>query len=485
MAIGRISGQMLSSMLDRQSDLTFINNTTPILHLDYTGSKVGINTDILSETLTVAGQIGTNNGEGSGILLNGTTISAKANRILYVGSQVDLGDLSTVYVRGGSNLNIITTDGSGVLTWSSANVWLANSHFLQDLTISGSTISSSVTNGNVTIQGNGSGYATSPAMYVTNLTATNLTSANINGTMNGQFNGNLVGNVATPAQPYITSLGTLTGLTVAGNISAGVTFSEFVGDVFTNNIYGLGGNLSIHPQPGTVLTIDSTAAQVIPVGSTAQRPVGPLGSFRYNTEANAPEYFNGTSWISMRSEVATQALYGNNSQDTFLLNYHVSQDSVIVSINGTVQQPGVAYAIDPDSANYILFTEVPKLGDTIEVRFLSTAPMIEIAQQNAMTVISPSISYGTSPVAIDEFRMIDYRSAKYTVTAQAANGDLNMSEVMVMHNGVTAQATQTVTTGVANVVSYTTTVTAGNVQLLVQSALSGASLKLYKLYFPI
>jgi hypothetical protein len=322
-------------------------------------------------------------------------------------------------------------------------------------------------------------------MYVGNLNAGYFLSNDINGVMYGVVNGVLNGDVLTPAQPFITSVGTLTGLTTSGNIYAPFVNAQLRGALYTNNIYDVNGNLTIHTQPGAVLTIDSTAAQVIPVGSTAQRPTGPLGSFRYNTESNAPEYFNGTSWVSMKSEVSTQSLYGNNSQDTFLLNYHTTQDSIIVSINGTVQQPGIAYAVDPNSANYILFTEVPKSGDTIEVRFLSTAPMVEMAQQNSITVVSPTISYGTSPVIIDEFKMVDYRSAKYTVTAQAANGDLNMSEVMVMHDGITSTATQTATAGTANVVAYTTTVAAGNVRLLAQSALSGASLKLYKLYFPL
>lgn len=489
MAIGRVSGQMLSSNLDRQSNLTFINNTATLMHLDFSSSQVGINTNNLTETLTVDGTIGTNDGEGSGILINGTSISAKAGRILNVVSEIDLGNVSTVYVSGGNNLDILTTDGAGNLTWASANVWLANSHFLQNVTINGSTISTSTTNGNLVLQGNGTGEVTSPLMQVTTLTATNFTSGNINGTMAGTFSGNasgnFTGNVLTAAQPHITSLGTLTSLAVSGNIAAPNVNATLHGDVYTDNIYGIDGNLTIHTQPGTVLTIDSTAAQVLPVGTTTQRPAGPVGSFRYNTETNAPEYFNGTAWITMRSAVDTQTIIGNNSADTFLLNYHTTQEGIIVSINGVVQQPGVAYAVDPDSSNYILFLEVPKMGDTIEIRFLSTSIMVDMAQQNALTVNSPTVSYGTSPVVIDEFRMADFRSAKYTVTAQAANGDLNMSEVMVMHNGITSTATQTATAGVANVVAYSTTTAAGNVKVMAQATLSGASLKLYKLYFPI
>jgi hypothetical protein len=504
MAIGRISGAMLSSNLDRQgAPLTFVSGLDTLMHLDFSGSKVGINTDIVSETLTVNGKIGTIDGEGSGFLVNGTTISAKNGRILNIGSEIDLGFIGTVYLNGGNNLDVVTTDGNGNLTWQSANVWLANSNFLQNVTISGSTISTSVANSNLVLQGNGSGEVTSPLMLVTNLTATNLTSNNINGSLTGTFagsaTGTFAGNVLTAAQPFITSLGIVTGLTSSGNINAPVVNASLHGDVYTDNIYGIDGNLTIHTQPGTVLTIDSTAAQRLPIGTTVQRPTGPLGSFRYNTDANAPEYFNGFAWISMRSEIATQTILGNDASDTFYLVHSATQDSVIVSINGTIQQPGVAYAIDPQSSNYILFTEVPKSGDTIEVRFLTTSPMVEMAQQNSLAVNSPTVSYGTSPVVIDEFKMTDFRSAKYTITAQAANGDLTMSEVMVMHNGITSTVTETVTvstifsagtpptviTSSTGIITYTTTVAAGSVRLLAQSALSGASLKLYKLYFPV
>jgi hypothetical protein len=491
MPIGRISGQMLLSTLDRQSNLTFTNNTSIPMYLDFSASKVGINTDNVTETLTVDGTIGTNDGAGSGVLINGTSISAKANHVLNVVSGIDLGNLSTVHVHGGNNLDVLTTDGTGNLTWQSANVWLADSNFLQNVTISGSTISTSTANGNLVLQGNGTGEVTSPLMQVTTLNATNFTSGNINGTMTGTFSGNVsgdfTGNVLTPSQPFITSLGTLTGLTLTGNIYAPgqSVIATTRGPVYTNNIYDVSGNLTIHTQPGAVLTIDSTAAQVLPVGDTLQRPAGPVGSFRYNSETNAPEYYDGTAWITMRSAVDTQTIIGNNSADTFLLNYHTTQEGIIVSINGVVQTPGVAYAVDPDSSNYILFLEVPKLGDTIEIRFLSTSIMVEMAQKNALIVNSPAVNYGTSPVVIDEFSMSDFRSAKYTVTAQAANGDLNMSEVMVMHNGITASATQTASAGVANVVVITATSAAGNVQVMAQSALSGALLTLYKLYFPL
>lgn len=485
--IGRVSGAMLSSNLDRQGyPLNFVSGTNTLMHLDFSGSKVGINTDTVTESLTINGNLST-----SDVLINNNTISAKNDETLYVVSPVHLGNDTNVYITGGNDLDILVTDGSGHLNWFSANLWLANSNFLQNVTINGSTISTNTTNGNLTLLGNGAGVVYMPSAYATHLSAETIVSGNINGAMIGAFTGDaygtFTGNVLTAAQPAITSVGTLTGLTSSGNITAPVVNAALHGDVYTDNIFGIDGNLTIHPQPGTVLTIDSTAAQILPAGLTGERPTGPAvtaGAFRYNTEAHAPEYFNGTEWVSMASEISSQTLNGNGSADTFLLNYHTSANGVIVSINGTVQQPNIAYAIDPQNSNYIVFTEVPRIGDVIEVRFLSTTTIIEMAQQNALTVVSPTIGYGTSPVVIDEFRMSEFRSAKYTVSAQAANGDLLMSDVMVIHNGITATCGAS-SVGTYSVATYTANTAGGNVQVKVQTIASGASLKIYKLYFPI
>jgi hypothetical protein len=485
MAIGRVSGQMLSSSLDRQSNLTFINNTATLMHLDFSGSQVGINTDNVTETLTVNGTIGTaNSSDFPGMVIDGSRMYAKNNGTLTISSAIDLGDLSTIFVNGGNNLDIITTDGGGNLTWTNANVWLANSNFLQDVTISGATISTRLPDGDLVLQGKDGGAVTSPLMYVVTLDATNITATNITGTMYGALTGSFNGPVLTADQPSITNVGTLTSLTTSGNIVAPDIYAISHGDVYTDNVYGIHGNLTITPLPGTVLTVNSTAAQVLPAGTTAQRPATVEGAIRYNADAHSPEYFDGTNWIIMKSDVSSQTLLGNDSSDTFPLDHYTTASGIIVSINGTVQQPGLAYAIDPNNSNFIVFTEVPKLGDVIEIRFLSTTTLVEMMQQNALTVNSPTISFGPTPIVIDEFRMVDYRSAKYTVSAMAANGTVIMSEVMVIHNGITVEF-NAVSAGIDSAAVYSAVTANGNVRLLVSTTLNGAELKLYKLYFPI
>jgi len=123
---------------------------------------------------------------------------------------------------------------------------------------------------------------------------------------------------------------------------------------------------------GTV-QIDTTTALGIAVGNTSQRPVAPAtGDLRYNTSTNAVEIYNGTSWENVGGNdfgaITTQTLNGDNSTVAFTLDQSASTAGIIVSINGTLQQPVSAYSV---SGTTITFTEAPESGDAIEIRFIT------------------------------------------------------------------------------------------------------------------
>ena len=123
---------------------------------------------------------------------------------------------------------------------------------------------------------------------------------------------------------------------------------------------------------GTV-QIDTTTALGIAVGNTSQRPVAPAtGDLRYNTSTNAVEIYNGISWENVGGNdfgaITTQTLNGDNSTVAFTLDQSASTAGIIVSINGTLQQPVSAYSV---SGTTITFTEAPESGDAIEIRFIT------------------------------------------------------------------------------------------------------------------
>ena len=127
---------------------------------------------------------------------------------------------------------------------------------------------------------------------------------------------------------------------------------------------------------GTV-QIDSTTALGIATGNTAQRPLSPAtGDIRFNTTLGQIEVYDGSNWDTVGSDFAnitSQTINGDNTTVAFTLNQTATTAGIIVSINGTMQEPAVAYNV---SGTTITFTEAPEVGDAIEVRFISVTTTI-------------------------------------------------------------------------------------------------------------
>ena len=150
--------------------------------------------------------------------------------------------------------------------------------------------------------------------------------------------------------------------TYTGNISAGNVISNFYGNVHAD---------IITPYQTAVTVFNSTSAIGLPVGANTQQPANPYpGYLRYNSTFNTVEFYNGTSWISVVSEVNGQNFYGDGTNVTFTLNQTTTADGILVSINGTVQQPGYAYTV---VGNQITFAQIPLVTDQIDVRFLGVS----------------------------------------------------------------------------------------------------------------
>lgn len=67
-----------------------------------------------------------------------------------------------------------------------------------------------------------------------------------------------------------------------------------------NNDTGTLGNVAIISPIGDTVTFSGTGGMTPISGTTAQRPAGaPLGTYRYNSEINDIEMWNGTSWATL------------------------------------------------------------------------------------------------------------------------------------------------------------------------------------------
>ena len=257
----------------------------------------------------------------------------------------------------------------------------------------------------------------------------NVTFGNI--TANGNISGNLIGTILTSSQPYITSLGTLTSLSVTGNlvvgnvsldnitsgnlvansanISGNVTAPWFIGNVdgsignfitsvtaanivsgnsyinsslvqlqniriTGNTIRSTGTDLIISANtvnPNNLIRFDSVSAFVIPTGTDAQRPPAPTyGYVRYNTNKGTIEWWSGIEWASATAAITAETIYPNGVDATYTLGQNATDISILVNINGTVQQPTTAYTVSVDQ---ITFAEAPLVTDIIEIRYLAAS----------------------------------------------------------------------------------------------------------------
>ena len=205
--------------------------------------------------------------------LTGITSTGTAN---FIGaSNVALGPVGNVHITGGTSGQVLSTDGSGTLSF---------------ITIGTAGVSNG--NSNVAIATAGGNVTTSVAgnanILVVTGTGANITGyANISGSLSlgGGAGGNLTGannvsantftgNLTTNAQPNITSVGTLTSLAVTGNISSG---NADLGNAATANFFiGSGNNLS-NIQGANVTGTVSSASTAGTVTSNAQANITSVG----------------------------------------------------------------------------------------------------------------------------------------------------------------------------------------------------------------
>lgn len=361
---------------------------------------------------------------------------------------------------------------------------------------------------------------------IANFANLNIGSISINGnTITGNagvsFGGNVtanyfIGNVSGNLFGNITGSQTLTNLTVTGNTSTGnlltnaffwgngnpVVFSNYgngnvvtllsnfgsntittTGNINAGNVTGvLYGNIYtdvITPYQTTVTTFNSSTAIGLPTGGNTARPSVPnAGQFRYNSDLGTVEFYNGAGWVAMSNTITDQAITPDGTSSTYTLNNTTTAVGVLVSINGTVQQPGVAYTV---AGNQITFSEVPLVTDIIDVRFLSAATTMAL---DTIDIDSSNIAVTTSNTIVDSFNTSVYRSAKYVISSTTA-ADAHMAEVFLVQNsGVVAVKTTSNINTNTNTITYSANINGSTVNLLAQGTVS-SSIRIQRTYFNV
>ena len=184
MAIGRISGPMLFSNLDRQGvDLAFDSN---LVYLDVANRRVGITNSSPQYTIDSPGNVKLAN-----VTIQGSVFGSNTG-VMYFGSNAN------VSITGGSSGFLLSTDGAGNLVWANA-AGLA------------STIASTLLGNSIQLGSNSSGYLVSNAVTLT--TTTTVT----NGLAQLNF---VLGKLVPPSPPTFPGTSTITISTLSTYVMA-------------------------------------------------------------------------------------------------------------------------------------------------------------------------------------------------------------------------------------------------------------------------
>ena len=264
--------------------------------------------------------------------------------------------------------------------------------------------------------------------------------------------------------------------TYTGNISVGnIAISA---NVYTDHITTRTGSISLVPASTGVILLNANTAVKLPAGTTADRPGGVPGYLRFNTDFNGVEYYDGETWQAAINSITEQLLTGDGVSKDFTLNQLTNAVGILVSINGTVQTPNVAYTV---SGTQITFAEAPQATDYVDVRYLVSA---SATIADVMIVSSGNVALGTSTAIVDSWSLTDYRSAKYVISSSTGT-ESQITEILLTHNGSTGFISNTTLKTGANRIDFTASVASGNVLLQAVSTTTGNQLRIQRTYFDI
>jgi len=332
------------------------------------------------------------------------------------------GNLSLT-TSGGNRLTLVNTAANTVIM--TGNV--VSPYFLGNII---GTIGNITTVTAASLQAQAIGNVTPGTGAFTTITANSTITANGNIIANS---GTTSGNVSTGALVVVGGAGISGNVNLGGNLTIGGNINSASNIVINSNksaatdfvmrgvnenslIYAItnpvfdqvviGGNITTaNVTQGAKLVVSSTDSMRVPVGTTSDRPSGQgftdvAGMLRFNTTTNQLEYYDGTQWIAPSTvlTIITSTQYasasgnpaGNvdGSNTDFTLPSAATTNSVIVSINGIVQLPTVAYSVI-NSGFTVRFTEAPAIGDVIDVRILTTTGSIsQLQSANGLNVIN-------------------------------------------------------------------------------------------------
>jgi hypothetical protein len=282
-----------------------------------------------------------------------------------------------------------------------------------------------------------------------------------------------------------------------------ITFSNTtISTSFTN------ANIYFSPTGTGTVQFTGNAAIGLPYGTDATRPTNAETGFtRYNSARSSIEYYDGTQWLAPgEAVISSQTINPDGSANTFALSSNTTTAGVLVSINGTLQQPTSAYVIVGN--NQIQFTEIPLTTDTVEVRYISVGAVsvgsLQFQNTTFVTLDAQSINIvgniqttgfynnlannllpNVATTTIDSYNITSYRTAKYIIQAVRFS-DVQSSETLVTHNNSSALSTTygVITIG-NNLGNVSATIVGSNVEVQFTPTSANTYLTVSRDFYPL
>jgi hypothetical protein len=347
-----------------------------IITLTSAGNLTGgnlVSASYLTGTLTTAAQpnitsVGTLTGLTSGGIVNFTSAS-----------NVSLGAVGNVKVTGGSSGQYLQTDGTGNVSWASialtsASISNGNSN-VNIPSANGNVNISAVGNANIVVV-TGTGVNVAGTLTATgNISAANITTTGSGGNISGANNisaNTFTGNITTAAQPSITSLGTLTGLTVSGDttltgnltVSGSFEYANVTSFRVKDPIIEQGGNTA-----GGALTSNDGYDR----GQLLHYYAGGSAVDAFMGYKNSSGEFIFASNATVSSEVVTVNTYGNihagnaNLGNAATSNYFIGSGNNLSNIQGANVTGPVSSATNAGTVTTAAQPNITSLGTLLNI----------------------------------------------------------------------------------------------------------------------
>jgi len=425
MALGKISGPMLLTNLERQGiDLSIETN---LFYVDVSNAKVGINSASPDKLLTVEGNARVDN-----VAIENDTIS----NVLGNGN-VSIQSTGT----GNVNLRNLWVDSNNIISAASGNIELGNPVVVENFFISANTITNTLANGNIELLPTGSGILKFTNLELdANNNFTAAANANITLITSGIGSVGFVGNYATilpagntsqrPSSP-VTGMLRINSETFTIEFYDGGKWQSISDEIvlISSDKYVGDGNTNVY-----ALTQSATTAGVI---ASLDGAVAIPGD-DYNVAGNVLTFVSAPAsnvTVELRS-ITTVDTTGSLASSDGLIQV-VLEDNVGIKFYADDAIVSERWRIDIDGH----FT--PAIDNTYTIGNVTSGIGMLYFSNCAILETTLTTTATTPDQVIGTFAGADFSSAEFSIEGIDSTGSkYQKTKVMAIHNGSTAEFTE-------------------------------------------